>query len=273
MGGYASAAPAAAARCLGIRLYFCEQNLLPGKVTRFFSRWSEAVFTAFPESSGYLQSKRVLNFGNPLRPSLKPVDRKAARRELGLDEGRFTLLVLGGSQGAHRINLKVLEALPGLNREQVQFIHLTGPADHPAVEAAYRTGGWSAFTAPFQSAMEVPYSAADLVLCRAGATTIAELIRFGKPALLIPLPSAAEDHQRLNARWLAERKAARVIEEGDLTGKNLAEEVSGLAGAPDRLAAMAAAAGGLARPDPARSIGAYLLGELGGKSTSEKTSA
>ncbi|MFH2068638.1 MAG: undecaprenyldiphospho-muramoylpentapeptide beta-N-acetylglucosaminyltransferase [Candidatus Omnitrophota bacterium] len=262
MGGYACAAPASIAALLRIPLYFCEQNLLPGKVTRTFSRVSSAVFTSFPESSRYLRTKRIMEFGNPVRLFEEKNEKGAARQKLKINEQKFTVLVLGGSQGAHRINLKISESLDYLSPGEVQFIHLTGANDLTGVIVAYKRKNFQNYVKSFFSEMGLLYSAADLVICRAGATTIAELNFFGLPSILIPYPFAAEDHQRLNANCLAERGAAILREESSLSGEKLAREIKALAGDRPKLNLMAEAGRRLSHPEPAKRIVALILSDL-----------
>jgi len=262
MGGYACAAPSAAAALLRIPLYFCEQNLLPGKVTRIFSRISFAAFTSFPDSSRYLRTKRALEFGNPLRLFPEKDEKRAARQKLKIDEGKFTVLVLGGSQGAHRINLNIGESLDYLSPEEVQFIHLTGAADLSSMAEVYRRKNFQNYAEGFFSEMGRLYSAADLVVCRAGATTIAELNLFGLPSILIPYPFAAEDHQRLNANFIAGCGAAILKEESSLTGETLAREIKILADNRQKLNLMAEASRRLSHPEAAKKIVSFILSEL-----------
>lgn len=262
MGGYASASPAAAATLLRIPLYFCEQNLLPGKVTRAFSRFSSAVFTSFPDSSRYLRTKRALEFGNPLRPLGENNAKITARQKLNLDEHKFTVLALGGSQGAHRINLNVIANLNRLSPREIQFIHLTGSGDLESVSKAYRENGFQNYTRDFFSEMGLLYAAADLVICRSGATTIAELNLFGLPSILIPYPFAAEDHQRLNAAYLVRCGAAVLREESSLNEELLALEIKALAGDNHKLRLMSDASRRISHPEPAKSIVDFILSNL-----------
>jgi len=262
MGGYACAAPASVAALLRIPLYFCEQNLLPGKVTRAFSRVSSAVFTSFPDSSRYLRTKRILKFGNPLRPFAEKNEKIAARQKLGLNEQKFTVLVLGGSQGAHRINLNIRESLNYLSPQEVQFIHLTGTEDLLEMTEAYGRKNFQNYAKGFFSEMGLLYSAADLVICRAGATTIAELNFFGLPSILIPYPFAAEDHQRLNANFIAGCGAAILREESSLNGEKLAREIKTLAGDRQKLNLMAEASRRLSHPEPAKRIVSLILSDF-----------
>ena len=262
MGGYACAAPASAAAFLRIPLYFCEQNLLPGKVTRAFSRISSAVFTSFPDSSRYLRTKRTLEFGNPLRLFAEKNEKIAARQKLKIDEQKFTVLVLGGSQGAHRINLNISESLDYLLPQEVQFIHLTGADDLSEMAETYERKNFQNYAKGFFPEMGLLYSAADLVICRAGATTIAELNFFGLPSILIPYPFAAEDHQRLNANYLVGCGAAILQEESFLTGEKLAREIKTLSGDRQKLNLMAEASQRLSHPEPAKRIVSFILSDF-----------
>ena len=262
MGGYACAAPASAAAFLRIPLYFCEQNLLPGKVTRAFSRISSAVFTSFPDSSRYLRTKRTLEFGNPLRLFAEKNEKIAARQKLKIDEQKFTVLVLGGSQGAHRINLHISESLTHLLPQEIQFIHLTGADDLSEMKETYERKNFQNYTEGFFPEMGLLYSAVDLVICRAGATTIAELNFFGLPSILIPYPFAAEDHQRLNANYLVGCGAAILQEESSLTGEKLAREIKTLAGDRQKLNLMAEASRRLSHPEPAKRIVSLILSDF-----------
>ncbi|MCX5641822.1 MAG: undecaprenyldiphospho-muramoylpentapeptide beta-N-acetylglucosaminyltransferase [Candidatus Omnitrophica bacterium] len=269
MGGYACAAPASVATLLHIPLYFCEQNLLPGKVTRAFSRVSSAVFTSFPDSSRYLGAKRIMEFGNPLRPFAEKNEKAAARQKLKLDGQKFTVLVLGGSQGAHRINQNISESLDYLSPREIQFIHLTGADDLSIMTETYEKKKFQNYAEGFFPEMGLLYSAADLVICRAGATTIAELNFFGLPSILIPYPFAAEDHQRLNASYLAGCGAAILREESTLNGEKLAREIKILVGDRQKLNLMSEAGRRLSHPEPAKHIVSLILSDLARRSFSE----
>jgi len=259
MGGYASVAPALSAIILRIPLYFCEQNLLPGKSTRIFSAGCRAVFTSFPESRNYLRAKNVLETGNPLRPFRMVREKGELRMNMGLAKEKFTVLVLGGSQGAHQINLKVLASLYYLSPNEVQFIHLTGPNDYQLVSETCRKKNFQNYSQSFFSEMELLYTAADLAICRSGATTIAELTAFGLPSILVPYPFAAEDHQTLNANYLVKNGAGILKKESGLSGEILAEEIKNLAGNPQKISTLSEAARKLAHPEPARRIVSFIL--------------
>ncbi|MFQ5840749.1 MAG: glycosyltransferase, partial [Candidatus Methylomirabilales bacterium] len=197
----------------------------------------------------------------PIREELLTGDRERARKTLGLMAGRMTVLILGGSQGAHRLNEALIDALPRLGalRGKVQFLHATGTRDLEAVQRAYAAWGGCARAAAFFEEMASVYAATDLAVCRAGATTIAELAALGKPAVLVPYPHAANDHQRWNAAVLVEAGGAEMIGDQDLSGEGLAEAIGTVMGQSERLQVMGAKARSLGRPDAAQSIADLLI--------------
>jgi len=192
-----------------------EQNIFPGKTNRFLGRRVKKVFTAFPHSDQYFAAK-ALCVGNPVRKEITSLGEKKQK-------GRFTVLVFGGSLGAHTINKAVTEALPKLAdmRDKIHFIHQSGEKDAKWVIECYR--GFSAEVVPFIDKMEDAYRDADMVICRAGATTLAELTHCKKPAVLIPYPFAAENHQEKNARSLTEAGAAFLLKNKRADGNVIAK--------------------------------------------------
>jgi UDP-N-acetylglucosamine--N-acetylmuramyl-(pentapeptide) pyrophosphoryl-undecaprenol N-acetylglucosamine transferase len=215
-----------------------EQNAVPGLTNRLLARIARRVFIAFEPACRHFPAGRTVLAGNPVRD-----EALGAGAEVGRGPG-LRLLVLGGSQGAHGVNRMVAGALPALAAVglAVSFVHQSGETEREAVAAAYRGAGLSAEIAGFFNAMGERYGAADLVIARAGAGTIAEIAANGRPAILIPFPHAAGDHQRVNARWLADRGGALIIEEQapDAPGE-LARAIAALAGDRERLRAMAQA--------------------------------
>jgi UDP-N-acetylglucosamine--N-acetylmuramyl-(pentapeptide) pyrophosphoryl-undecaprenol N-acetylglucosamine transferase len=202
--------------------------------------------------------------GNPVRAEFLDDSRPAG--ELASGGAPPRILIFGGSQGAHAINMAMVEAAPALAAQPDGFAitHQTGERDLECVTAGYRNAGLAVRVEPFLFAMDREVKAADLVVSRAGATTIAELTAAGKPSVLIPLPTAADDHQRKNAEVLARAGAAEVIDQRVLTGSGLAARIIALAADAPRRAAMARAARALARPDAARTIADKVL-ELAGR--------
>ncbi len=247
LGGYASGPFLIAGRVKGIRCAVMEQNLRPGLTNRILGWVADRVFTAYEESGSYFSRTKVIETGNPVRWQHLPEVRKAEK---------FTLFVFGGSAGAHKINLCVIEALKRLRDLAVglEVIHQTGEADLPSTKAVYGTLPFEAEVLPFVERMDEVYARADLVICRAGATTVAELTAFGKAAILVPYPYAAYDHQRWNAQALKEAGAAEVILDQELSGEKLAGQIRALFLDRERLEAMGKAARRLGRPEAASRI-------------------
>lgn len=260
-GGYAAAATLAwcAARRLPYALQ--EQNSVPGMVTRFFSRWAREVWLGYPEAAARLPgtaAKRAVDTGNPVQPPPRdrPV-RAEARSRWGLPaSGGRVLLVFGGSQGSAALNRLVDGWIAAGLPDDLCVIWATGPQhfDTYAARASARVMV-RAYLSPIGDA----YAAADLALTRAGAMTTAELCAWGIPAILVPLPTAAADHQTANARSLAEAGAARWVAEREATPARIAEEVTRLLADVAALGALARGAAARARPDAARNIAGRLL--------------
>ncbi|MDZ7373884.1 MAG: undecaprenyldiphospho-muramoylpentapeptide beta-N-acetylglucosaminyltransferase [candidate division KSB1 bacterium] len=268
-GGYSSAPAVVGAILCRVPVVLQEQNCRPGLVTRLLSRWACEVYVSFEESPRFLaRPKRAVVVGNPVRPGIQRIPKEAARASFGFDPQRPVVLVFGGSQGARRINEVLLAGLPGLlERTEAVFLWGTGPTHFQNVKerlAQIPQAAGRVLAMPFIEDMARAYSACELAVCRAGATTLAELTALGVPSLLVPYPYAAEDHQALNARALAARGAAVVIPEKDLTGERLAGTIEELLSRPDRLQAMARAAAALARPQAAETIADRILSLVAG---------
>jgi UDP-N-acetylglucosamine--N-acetylmuramyl-(pentapeptide) pyrophosphoryl-undecaprenol N-acetylglucosamine transferase len=247
LGGYASGPVVLAAKLAGQRCAIMEQNLRPGFTNKLLGRLAHRVFTAYSQSAGFFPGAQVIETGNPVRWRTLP---EVARRD------KFSLLVFGGSAGARRINFAVVDALKSLldHREKIFITHQTGALDFAAIQEAYGALPFEAEVTPFIEAMDEAYARTDLVLCRAGATTVAELTAFGKAAILVPYPYAIYEHQRGNAQVLQEQGAAEMILDQELTGALLAEKLRGSLADRARITAMAAAARGLGRRDAAARI-------------------
>lgn len=247
LGGYASGPALLAAKLAGVRCAIMEQNLRPGFTNKLLARWVDRVFTAYSASAEFFPGARVIESGNPVRWQKLPEVQK---------RGQFSVLVFGGSLGARRINFAVMDALKQLTdlKAEIFITHQTGELDFAAIRAAYDELPFAAEVMRFIDKMDEAYARADLVVCRAGATTVAELTAFGKPAILVPYPYAIYDHQRGNAQALHNGGAAEMILDQELTGQILAEKIRGYFSQRSRLDAMAAAARALGRPDAARRI-------------------
>jgi UDP-N-acetylglucosamine--N-acetylmuramyl-(pentapeptide) pyrophosphoryl-undecaprenol N-acetylglucosamine transferase len=248
LGGYASGPLLLAGKLKRVHCAIMEQNLRPGFTNRLLARFVDRVFTSYRESEAYFPgAKNLLETGNPIRWGSLP----AAQRG-----DRFTLLVFGGSAGAHRINLAMGEAVQKLTdlAGRIKIIHQTGQADLPQVREIYKQLPLEAEVTAFIDRMDQAYAEADLVVCRAGATTVAELTAFGKAAILVPFPYAIYDHQRENAQALQSRGAAEMILDRELNGELLAARIRAYLSDPAGIAKMAAAARALGRPDAAARI-------------------
>lgn len=244
VGGYASAPAVVAGWSRRTPTVLLEQNAHPGVTNRVLARFADRICVSFAESAGYFPAERTILTGNPVRP---PVG-EARQRRAG-----FSVLIFGGSAGAHRLNEVGVEAMALAAREGAppHVVHQTGEADLEWVRRRYREEGLEADVRPFIDDMAAAYEAADLIVCRAGATTLAEITALGKAALLVPYPYAADDHQRKNAESLVAGGAALMILDRDLSPPRLAEAVVRLRVEPERLAAMARAARALGRPEAA----------------------
>lgn len=248
LGGYASGPLLLAGVSRRIRCAVLEQNLRPGLTNRVLGRLVDRIFTSFRESVDYFPADKVVLAGTPVRwRELPEVEREAER---------FHLLVFGGSAGARRINEAVLDALAHLGEAAAGFrvMHQSGRADEDRVRQGYASLPCEAEVLPFIEQMDRAYAAADLVVCRAGASTLAELTLFGKPAVLIPYPYAAHDHQRLNALALEKAGAAVMIVERELSATGLAETLRTFHGDAGRRRDMGEAAARLGRDDAAERI-------------------
>jgi UDP-N-acetylglucosamine--N-acetylmuramyl-(pentapeptide) pyrophosphoryl-undecaprenol N-acetylglucosamine transferase len=222
MGGFASTAPILAGRMAGVCAFIHESNAIPGKANRLNARLCDKVLIGFAECARYFPKSAMEVTGTPIRTSLRtPVDKKRALQNLGLARDLKTVLVMGGSQGAHGINEAVISSLSRFDKNRVQFIHLTGRKDEQSVSQAYRNAGISAFVSAFYHRMEEVYSVADVAVARAGAATLTELSFFDLPAILIPYPFASENHQLLNAEIFAKNSVAEVLEESRVKGDAL----------------------------------------------------
>jgi UDP-N-acetylglucosamine--N-acetylmuramyl-(pentapeptide) pyrophosphoryl-undecaprenol N-acetylglucosamine transferase len=248
VGGYASGPAMLAAVMKGIPTLAFEPNVVPGFANRVVARWVSAAAVHFEETAKYFRHAEVT--GVPVRQAFFDIAGKNPRNQ------GPTLLVFGGSQGAHAINQAMMQCLPELMRQApgIHIIHQTGERDYNNAQAAYQRAGASAEVFPFINDMPAFFAQADLLLCRSGASTVAEITAAGKPAIFVPFPRAADDHQRVNAQALERAGAAVVLEETKLDDVWLVETVSALLGDSPRLRRMSEAARSLAHPNAARDI-------------------
>jgi UDP-N-acetylglucosamine--N-acetylmuramyl-(pentapeptide) pyrophosphoryl-undecaprenol N-acetylglucosamine transferase len=251
VGGYSSGPVVALAALRGIPTLLLEQNAVPGLTNRALAPLVRAAAVTFDAALPYFKGKGFVS-GNPVRSTF-------AHADLGPHDERDApvgVLIFGGSQGAHAINVAAVEAAPELARAgtRLAVTHQTGERDLEMVREGYLGAGLDARVEPFLYEMDREMRAAQVIVCRAGATTLAEITAAGRAAVLVPLPTATDDHQRKNAEVLARAGAAEVIDQRELSGSRFAAAVLALARDPDRRERMAAEARRLARPDAARVI-------------------
>jgi UDP-N-acetylglucosamine--N-acetylmuramyl-(pentapeptide) pyrophosphoryl-undecaprenol N-acetylglucosamine transferase len=251
VGGYASGPAVLAARLMGLKTAIAEQNVLPGLTNRMLGYITNLVFLAFSASEKWFPETKTRVTGNPVRAAFL-----AEKTEIEGDDRPFTLLVFGGSQGAHAINQIVGSALECLQllKERLLFIHQTGEKDGETVAAAYRERGFAAQVTPFIKDMAAVFRQADLLICRAGATSIAEITAGGKAAILIPFPFAVNDHQTRNAEHLTRAGAAKMMAEKDANGPKLAGLIEWFYRHPEDVRKMESAAAKLGNRWAARDI-------------------
>ena len=256
VGGYASMPAVIAATLRQIPIAIVEPNAMPGRANRAAARLAKLIFVQFEQATAIFAeagaADRVRNTGVPLREKL--VATFAGEQSRRIAEPPFRLLVTGGSQGASQINDAMIEASAQLDASRIEIFHQAGEADRERTEAAYRAAGLRAEVVAFEPDMPARYRWADLALCRSGALTVAELALAGLPALLVPYPFAADDHQTANAAALVAAGAARMLDENPLGGERVAGVLREAFEAPEQLSAMGDSAAKLARPDAATRI-------------------
>jgi UDP-N-acetylglucosamine--N-acetylmuramyl-(pentapeptide) pyrophosphoryl-undecaprenol N-acetylglucosamine transferase len=251
VGGYSSGPVVLVASLRGVPTMLMEQNAVPGLTNRLLARYVRAAAVSYESTREFFGSKAFVS-GNPVRPEF--ID-AAGSKESSRDAAITRVLVFGGSQGAHAINVAMVEAAQRLAANpHLRVTHQTGERDVEMVRDAYRTARLAADVEPFLHDMGRQLGQADVVVCRAGATTLAEITAAGKAAILIPLPTATDDHQRKNAEALVDGGAADLLLQRELTGDTLADRILALASDGPKRERMSAAARRLARPDAARVI-------------------
>jgi UDP-N-acetylglucosamine--N-acetylmuramyl-(pentapeptide) pyrophosphoryl-undecaprenol N-acetylglucosamine transferase len=255
VGGYSSGPVVLAAAARGVATMLLEQNAVPGLTNRLLAPFVRAAAVTFESTCAFFGSKAFVS-GNPVRPEFLGVARDGKEPGASGDTSGARVLVFGGSQGAHAINVAMVEAAAELAAASSLFrlTHQTGDRDLEMVRDAYRRAGLEADVQPFLHDMGTRMAHADLIVCRSGATTLAEITAAGKAAILIPLPTATDDHQRKNAEALASAGAASLLPQAEMTGPALARRILELAADAAARARIARAARALARPDAARTI-------------------
>lgn len=261
VGGYSAGPVCLAAVIMGIPTAIHEQNAYPGFTNRALAGRVDRAFISFEASRPHLKARSVVLTGNPVREEFFAMDDKGLR-----PEGGFGLLVVGGSQGSRAINRVIVDALSIMKGEGLcpRVTHQTGREDYLKVKEDYKEKGLDGDVIPFIEDMAGAYARADLVVSRAGATTIFELAAAGKPSILIPYPHATNRHQEINARYLEQGGAAEMALEKDLSGERLADMLARYMKNPSEIRQMGNRAGRLARPDAAAVIAGKLLEMAGG---------
>ena len=216
MGGFTSAPPIFAAKLSGAKTFLHESNTIPGRANRLLARFVDTAFIGFPETATRLRAKKTLVTGTPVRPQFSEAsieNSESSRRALGLDPNLPVILAVGGSQGARGLNDLVLSALPLLKNRGWQFLHLTGANDFEKVKSAYAANGIKAVVKPFLAEMNLALGAATACISRSGASSLAEMAAMRLPSLLVPLPTAADNHQFFNALAFEKTGAAKMLEQ------------------------------------------------------------
>jgi UDP-N-acetylglucosamine--N-acetylmuramyl-(pentapeptide) pyrophosphoryl-undecaprenol N-acetylglucosamine transferase len=245
IGGYASGPTVLAGWARRVPCVLLEPNAIPGLTNRLLGRLARRVCVGFPITAHFFPARKAVYTGNPVRWDAAPEQSLPHRQT-----ATFSLLIFGGSAGARHLDQTAPQALALLIQQgaRLSIVHQTGKADHASVSAAYEQLGVRATVVSFIDNMQEVYATADIVICRAGATTLAELTVLGKPAILIPYPYAVDDHQRANAEVLVRAGAALMILDAELTPERLRQEIEGLIADRPRLATMAQASATLGRP-------------------------
>lgn len=256
LGGYASFSPVLVGSFLSIPTVIMEQNAVPGLANKILSRIADIVCVTYHESISFFPKNKTYITGNPVRQGIVTARKESAYELFGLERGKFTVFVFGGSLGARKINNAVCNVFSYIHdmREKIQFLHQTGKDDYEAVRETYRKWEFKGTLAPFIHRMPEAYAVADLVISRAGATTLAELTAVGRPSLLVPYPHAAGHHQEQNAQRLSEMGAARIILDHELDGEILAKNLRELYESPEIRTEMARSCRSLGRPDAAQKV-------------------
>lgn len=262
VGGYASGPVVLMARLMRVRCAILEQNSIPGMTNKILGRFAHRVFLAFDQTRAFFKAKKIAMSGNPIRADIRAQLTAGSDGETASGGDRLRLFIFGGSQGAVAVNELCCGAAALLRERGVKLdiVHQTGERDLEATQKRYDESGISADVRAFIKDMASEYRKSDLVISRSGATTIAELGVVGKPAILIPYPTAADNHQVTNAAEMAEGGAALVFEQSETTAESLADAIGELAGDPERRQRMGSAMKALGRPDAAAAIADWLAG-------------
>ncbi len=255
-GGYTAGAILMLAAVMGIKTIIHEQNLVPGRANRLLDRFADVAATSFEDSKIYFKKAIVVFTGNPLRENIIFADKKNISKFSGFDENKFTILVMGGSQGAQSLNRLVSGAIKGLEddiKKNLQIVHITGSKDFDIISNIYKENRILAKTFSFIENIHDAYRITDLAISRSGAAAVFELSLYGKPMILIPYPFK-KNNQRFNARYFADKEAAIYREEDSLDSKDLRNLIRDVMGNKDKLNRLSENAKRLSLPDAAERL-------------------
>jgi len=268
-GGFGSIPGVVSSWLLRVPIFLHESDIIPGLANRFISRFALEIFVSFPKTE-YFPPKKMIQVGNPIRREILEGKREEAQRFFKLSGGKPVILILGGSQGAQRINDKILEVLPDLLRN-FDILHQCGEKNFREVKAEAKVimpegleKNYLLFPFLKEEELKQAYAACDLIVSRAGSGSIFEIAALEKPSILIPLPEAAQNHQVRNSYAYAEKGAAIVMEEANFTSRFFLERLKYLFSRPEELEKMQKAAKEFAKPQAAKIIAAYICSYLAG---------
>ncbi len=255
MGGFTSTAPLMAGRWAKCQGLIHESNAIPGRANRLNARYAHLALVGWEACVGHFAPGKAKVVGTPVRPAFFQLpDQAAAREKFGLDPQAFTIMVMGGSQGARGINEAVCASLPHFAGHPIQFLHFSGKADREMVVQAYAASDLRHHVSEFCSAMDWAYAASDFSVCRSGASSLTEMSVVGLPGLLVPFPYAADDHQTRNAEVFAAQDASILVQQRELQPDRLAATVLGIAADPAKLQTMASRMRAMAPIDAAKKV-------------------
>lgn len=257
MGGYSSGPLVLGAWFCGVKTVLHEQNMMAGMTNRILARFADQIYVSFEKTENMFDPKKVRVTGNPIRREILADigETEDSNIKSAIQKHCFTILIIGGSQGAHKINMAIIDSLKHLKEKQnYLFNHQTGALDEKIVMDAYARFGIACTVRAFFNDMDRQYRQADLIICRSGATTVAEVAVRGKGAIFVPYPFATDDHQSLNAKALKEADAAEIIMENDLSGEILAGRIEYYNSNTDMLEQMAAKAKAHGKPEAAKHV-------------------
>lgn len=264
MGGFTSTAPLVAGKLLGKPTFIHESNAIPGRANLLNAKFSDWVLVGFEFCAPRFKGSKTIVTGTPLRPKLveKPT-RSEAMEFLGLQADRQTIMIMGGSQGAVRINELVAKSLPKFVEAGIQVLHITGPLDYDKMTEVFLANRQAGTVADFLNDVQYGYAAADLAICRAGASSSVELAYYGVPAIMIPYPYAADDHQTANAAIFSAPGAAEMWKQSELSEDTFADQIIALMDDGYRLSRMRTTMQQLARPDSSNEVCDAIESKLG----------